>query len=432
MPIDKKQGIILVGCGTVGGGTALILKNKIPTIRRKTGLPLELKYIVDVNFDHARSIGLDDELFQSDLNMALEDPEVTIVVELVGGTGFAKTVFEKSLAKGKHVITANKALLAEYGEELFALARENQVGIGLEASCGGGIPIVQTLVEDLMANDIDGLYGILNGTCNYILTEMLEKGRPFDLCLKEAQELGLAEADPTLDISGMDTAHKLTIMGSLAFQKTFKLDDIPVKGIQEIYLLDVQLGQQLGYVLKLIAFAEIQNGEPALWVAPAFIPHQHPLAVVSGAFNAVSVYGHAVGHTLYYGRGAGASPTASAVVGDIINAASGHLQFLQTDFQVWPGQTPPAEPKAQNSLTSPFYLRIKGADGLAEGLKSQIAALGQAGSHQDSLGNWAVVTQRINYANLSPILDQLAAAEIEVQVHPIVGDRQEFTSGLEV
>jgi homoserine dehydrogenase len=145
MPNDKKQGIILVGCGTVGGGTAVILKNKIPAIRRKTGLPLELKYIVDVNFDHARSIGLDDELFQSDLDMALEDPDITIVVELVGGTGFAKTVFEKALAKGKHVITANKALIAEHGEELFALARETGAGIGLEASCGGGIPIVQTL-----------------------------------------------------------------------------------------------------------------------------------------------------------------------------------------------------------------------------------------------------------------------------------------------
>jgi homoserine dehydrogenase len=408
MPNDKKQGIILVGCGTVGGGTAVILKNKIPAIRRKTGLPLELKYIVDVNFDHARSIGLDDELFQSDLDMALEDPDITIVVELVGGTGFAKTVFEKALAKGKHVITANKALIAEHGEELFALARETGAGIGLEASCGGGIPIVQTLAEDLMANDIDGLYGILNGTCNYILTEMLEKGRSFEACLQEAQELGLAEADPTLDISGMDTAHKLTILGSLAFQKTFRLEDIPVKGIQDIDLLDVQLGEAMGYVLKLIAFAEIQNGSPALWVAPAFVPKNHPLGSVSGAFNALSVYGHAVGHTLYYGRGAGASPTASAVVGDIINAASGHLKYLQTDYKIWPGQTPSAKPMTPETQSNVFYLRIKGASGLDENLSSQIAASRTARQSSRTQGdNWAVATERIKPAKLSPGNDQL-------------------------
>jgi len=360
---SQKLGIILVGCGTVGGGTAKVLKEKIQKITRKTGLNLELKYIVDVNFDHARSLGLDDALFQSDLDKALSDPEISLVIELVGGTGFAKTVFEKALGKGKHVISANKALLAEYGEELFQLARKNKVGIGLEASCGGGIPIIQTLVEDMIANDVDGIYGILNGTCNYILTEMLEKGRPFETALKEAQALGLAEADPTLDISGMDTAHKMTILASLAFQKTFKLSNIPVRGIENIDLIDVQLGQDLGFILKLIAFGEIQNGESVLWVGPAFLPKDHLLGSVKGSFNAVSVYGHAVGHTLYYGRGAGASPTASAVVSDLVNAATGHLQYLQSNYKIWPGQTPEPNLCPEEKQTGQYYIRFTGEKG---------------------------------------------------------------------
>jgi hypothetical protein len=185
-----------------------------------------------------------------------------------------------------------------------------------------------------------------------------------------------------------------------------------------------------GYVLKLIAFAEIQNGSPALWVAPAFVPKNHPLGSVSGAFNALSVYGHAVGHTLYYGRGAGASPTASAVVGDIINAASGHLKYLQTDYKIWPGQTPSAKPMTPETQSNVFYLRIKGASGLDENLSSQIAALGQLGRMTDQGDNLALATERISLEALTQVMNQLRDAGLEVQAHPIIGSREEFTTGL--
>jgi homoserine dehydrogenase len=289
---SSSAGIALVGCGTVGSSTAsLLIENRVRRTSR-SGIDLELKYIVDRNFEHARSAGLPEELYCEDLEKALSDPKVSMVIELVGGTGFAKELILRALNAGKHVITANKALLAHHGAELYRVARERGVSLAFEASCGGGIPIIRALTDGLMANEIDALYGIVNGTCNYILTEMIEQGQSYAEALAEAQASGLAEADPTLDVNGSDSAHKIAIMGSLAFGESADIDKIPVQGIDTLEATDVNFGAEMGYIIKLIASAIKSEEGIFLRVEPAFIPEDHPLAWVSGSFNAVSVYGH--------------------------------------------------------------------------------------------------------------------------------------------
>ncbi|WP_028972770.1 homoserine dehydrogenase [Spirochaeta cellobiosiphila] len=358
----SKIGIALLGCGTVGGGTAKILTQDIESICKRSGLDLELSYVVDVNFSHAESIGIPSNLFETDYQKVLKDPLVKIVVELVGGTTIAKSFVEQALKSGKHVVTANKALLAIYGKELFALARANDVTIGFEASCAGGIPIIKALTEGLIANRIDALFGIVNGTCNFILSEMTQKGQSYEEALKEAQELGLAEADPTLDVSGMDSAHKIAIMGALSFAGSVELDQIPVEGIDNLDLLDLKVGTELGYIMKLIAVAQRMENGISFRVRPAFIGKNHPLAWIKGPFNAVSVYGSSVGHTLYYGRGAGASPTASAVASDIVSVASGVSDIVFNQYNFWPDLTDKAVQLPNSEIKSRYYLRFNIAD----------------------------------------------------------------------
>jgi homoserine dehydrogenase len=355
-------GIALVGCGTVGGAAAQLLINDRELIRRKSGLDLELRYIVDKNFDTARSLGIDDSLLTEDLDKALEDPAVEIVIELVGGTGFAKELIERSLRAGKQVVTANKALLAHHGDELWALARAQGKAIAFEASCGGGIPIIRSLVEGLVANEVDALYGIVNGTCNFILTEMMEDGKSYTSALADAQASGLAEADPTLDVGGMDSAHKIAIMSALAFGLKVEFDAIPVEGIDGLSEVDVAFGDTLGYVVKLMAVSyRVENGV-TLWVRPAFISRDHPLAWVKGPFNAVSVYGHATGHTLYYGRGAGGQPTASAVVSDVVSLGLGTFQKVFNAAGQWQDINTLAEQVHVRETVSRFYIRTMVTD----------------------------------------------------------------------
>lgn len=354
--------IALVGCGTVGGGTALLLTRDLPFLKEKTNLNLGLKYVVDINFDHAKSLGISEDKFETDLNKVLNDPEVTIVVELVGGLTFAKDVVKKSLESKKNVVTANKALLATFGEELFKTARENGVSIGFEASCAGGIPIIKSITEGMVVNKLDGVYGIVNGTCNYILTQMIQEGQTYEEALKGAQNEGLAEADPTLDVNGMDSAHKITIMSSLAFGYNCELEKVSVKGIQDIDLYDVKLGNELGYTIKLLAIAEKIDNKVSLRVQPAFISNDHPLARISGPFNGVSLYGHAVGHTMYYGRGAGALPTASAIGADIISVALGTNKILFDNYKFWPDICNKPEYLEDSQVQSEYYLRLKVED----------------------------------------------------------------------
>jgi homoserine dehydrogenase len=356
---EKGQyGVALVGCGIVGGGTARILTQDKTFLQERTGISLYLKYVTSRNYTNARSIGIPEDLYEQDYDKVLSDPDVFVVVELIGGLTDAKRIIIAALEAGKHVVTANKALMAHYGPELFALARKKNVTIGFEASCGGGIPIVKVITDGLLANKIEAMYGIVNGTCNHILTEMTEKGESYQQALKSAQEAGLAEADPTLDVTGMDSVHKLTILGSLAFGERVDLDSIPVTGIDTLDLYDIESGKELGYIMKLLAIGQKTDKGLALSVAPAFVHTVHPLARISGAFNAVSIYGHAVGHTMYMGRGAGSSPTASAVVSDIIATALGITSKAFETLNFWPDRTQKARQLAPEDLISRYYLRF--------------------------------------------------------------------------
>ncbi|MGC9454897.1 MAG: homoserine dehydrogenase [Phycisphaerae bacterium] len=374
-------GVAVIGCGTVGGAAATLLTRDCDLIAERLGAKLELRHIVDLDFSHARELGLDEKLFRDDLNDALGDEKVSVVVELIGGIDNARKVIEQALRAGKHVVTANKALLAHHGAELMALARENGVCIGFEASCGGGIPIIRSLVDGLIANRIDAMFGIVNGTCNYILTAMTRQGAGYAETLAQAQQQGLAEADPTLDVSGGDSAHKLAIMAALAFGKRVDFDAIPVEGIDTLQACDVAYGQELGYVIKLLAIAERRSDGISLRVRPAFISSEHPLAWVSGPFNAVSVYGHATGHTMYYGRGAGDMPTGSAVVADIASVATGTAQRQFERLKLWPDLTPPAEQLPAEAVRSRYYLRMMAQD--RPGVLAQVASV--LGRHDISI-----------------------------------------------
>jgi len=315
----------LVGFGTVGAGVAKIILEGADAIAAKTGLRLKLACVVDTDTKSARPVKLPKGILTSDLDKLLKDDSIQIGIELVGGTGAAKQIQLKMLRAGKDVVTANKALLAEYGGELYKVAHENKLCIAFEASCAGGIPIISGLRTGLAANNITAIYGIVNGTCNYILSSMTSKSEDFSEALKQAQKLGYAEANPTLDICGGDSAHKLAILASIAFGCEIAFDDISVEGIEEVSKDDIRYGGEMGYVLKLLAIGQKDDkGRISLRVHPSFIAKDNSLARVNGPFNAVTVFGDAVGQVTYYGRGAGMMPTASAVVADIIDVALGN------------------------------------------------------------------------------------------------------------
>jgi len=366
-------GVALVGCGTVGGATATLLTRDRDLLASRLAPRIELRHVVDVDFTHARELALDEALFTSDLDAALSDPAVGAVVELIGGTTVAKDVIERALREGKRVVTANKALLAHHGAELFALAHRHGTSVSFEASCAGGVPICRALYDGLLANRIDALYGIVNGTCNSILTAMTQKGRTYADALADAQAAGLAEADPTLDVAGIDSAHKLAILAAIAFGARIDFDAIPVGGIDSLQLCDIGYGQELGYVVKLLAIATRQDDGLSLRVGPAFISKEHPLAWISGPFNAVSVYGHATGHTMYYGRGAGSMPTASAVVADLASVATGTASEAFEKLKLWPDRNPPATQLPIAAARSRYYIRTTCED--HPGVLAQIAAI---------------------------------------------------------
>ena len=366
-------GVAIVGCGTVGGAAATMLTRDSDILASRVRPRIELRHIVDVNFDNARRLGLDESLFCRDLAAAIGDPKVHVIVELVGGTTFARDVISRATAAGKCVVTANKALLAHHGNELWAAARAKGVCIAFEASCGGGIPIIRALYDGLIANRIDAMYGIVNGTCNYILSSMAQRGKSYNEALAEAQAAGLAEADPTLDVAGIDSAHKLAILASLAFGRQIDMDAIPVEGIAGLQLYDVATGSELGYVVKLLAIAHRQEDGVCLRVRPVFVHKDHPLAWVSGPFNAVSVYGHATGHTMYYGRGAGGMPTASAVVADIVSIATGAAGRAFEQLAIWPDGCPKAVQLPIQAVRSRYYLRVMAMD--EPGVLGQVAAV---------------------------------------------------------
>ncbi|UCD29290.1 MAG: homoserine dehydrogenase [Planctomycetota bacterium] len=352
----------LIGCGTVGQGVVRIIQDDADEIEKKTGIRLELARVVDKDLSQPAKVNVPKNLISSDADDIFNDDNISAVIELVGGSTAAKDFVLKAFATGKDVVTANKAMLAKHGKEIYAAARSNKRCIAFEASCGGGIPLVLPLRTGLIANRINAIYGILNGTCNYILTEMGQKNKSYAEALAEAQHAGYAEPDPTLDVNGCDTAHKLAIMASIAFCCNVDFDKLHVEGIEQLDAQDLAAGRELGYVCKLLGIAHRTDGGLSLRVHPAFIHHNHPLATTGGSFNAVSIYGNWVGHTLYYGRGAGSKPTASAVVADILDIAIGNAWRTFEKLHMLNDVTPPPQYVPMNELRTRFYLRLTVVD----------------------------------------------------------------------
>ncbi len=355
----------LLGIGTVGGGTFAVLQRNQEEIRRRAGREIRITMVADLDTERAKKIVGDAAQVVSDARAVIANPEIDIVVELIGGYGIARTLVLEAIAAGKHVVTANKALLAVHGSEIFAAARAKGVVVAFEAAVAGGIPIIKALREGLTANRIEWVAGIINGTTNFILSEMRSKGLDFGVVLKEAQRLGYAEADPTFDIEGVDAAHKATIMSAIAFGIPVQFDKAHVEGITKLQAADIRYAEQLGYRIKLLGITKRRDRGIELRVHPTLIPSTRLIANVEGAMNAVVVHGDAVGTTLYYGKGAGAEPTASAVIADLVDITRLHTadpdhRVPSLAFQPGSMQDTPILPMAE--VVTSFYLRLVVAD----------------------------------------------------------------------
>jgi len=326
--------IAIVGYGTVGNAVAQILEKEKELLAQKSGFLINLQKVYTRNWDKDFQFPLKDTQKASSLDEILNNPSIDIVVELTGGIEFPLYLFRECIKKQKHIVTANKALLAEKGKEIFQLAEEKNVRIGFEASVAGGIPVIRALREGLVANKIKNIYGILNGTTNFILTKMYAENKNFHEILKEAQEKGYAEADPTLDINGTDAAHKIAILASLAYGGFLDFSNIYVEGIENIEKLDIELGKELGYILKLLAISKAHNEQVEIRVHPTFLPQTNPLSSVNGVFNAILIEGNYVGETMFYGKGAGGEPTASAVVSDIVDIGKSLVLGVGREIEV--------------------------------------------------------------------------------------------------
>lgn len=373
----------LLGVGTVGAGVARLIRDRAGFIAARAGRRVDLKWAVVRDPKKARPAPLDGVEVVTDVRRVIDDPEVAVVVETMGGVDPTLGIVLGALDAGKDVVTANKALLAEHGREVFARARANGRAVAFEASVGGGIPIVQALEVGLAANHVTAMAAIVNGTCNFILTKMTQEGLPYASALAEAQALGFAEADPTLDVDGTDTAHKLAVLAQLAFGASVTTGQIPREGIDRLQPADIGYAGELGYVVKLLALAK-QTGEGLeLRVAPTLVKRGTPLAEVRGPYNAVRVVGDAVGDTLFYGRGAGALPTASAVVGDLIDVVVGRAALTFRALNLWPDDAPPARLARPDAVRSRYYLRFSIVD-----RPGAIATLAHAlGSHGISIAS---------------------------------------------
>ena len=374
----KEFSVGLVGLGTVGTGVARILLEQGDALAERTGVRLRLKRIVDIDLTGDRGLRLPAGLLSGDLNDILRDGEIACGVELVGGVGAARDIVEKLIDAGKSVVTANKALLAEFGPAILRKAAERGVSVSFEASVCGGIPIILAIRDGLVANRIESIVGIVNGTANFILTSMKKEGLSYSRALARAQELGYAEADPTLDVEGGDSAHKLAILAQLAFGVDFEMREISTEGITQVEASDIAYAAELGYEVKLLAIGRRRDAGLELRVHPALIPQSHPLAWVDGPRNAVLVTGDNVGPLLFEGQGAGQMCTASAVVSDLVDAALGKTKITFESFRFLPGRTrrEPLRPAAEHR--GRCYLRFTALD--HPGVLAQVAGcLGRHG-----------------------------------------------------
>jgi len=385
---EKRQrvNVGLIGFGTVGTGVVKVLTENGRIIKDRLGVELVLKRIADKDTRRDRGVTLAPGVLTADASDVLTDPDIDIVIELVGGTGVAKTFIMDALERGKHVVTANKALLSTHGREIFSKTVEKGLEIGFEASVGGGIPIIKALREGLCANRIESIYGIINGTANYILSRMTNEGGRFEDVLKSAQEKGYAEADPTYDVEGVDTAHKLAVMINLAWGTYVTHNEIFTEGISSINEIDIGFAREFGYKIKLLAIAKADNGRIEARVHPTMIPVSHPMAGVDGAYNAIDVIGNQVGSVMLYGLGAGMTPTASAVVADVMDIArniSRGAVGRTTPLSFTEGAIRSVSIKEMSSLETAYYMRFLSAD--KPGALSSIS--GVLGAHNISISS---------------------------------------------
>jgi homoserine dehydrogenase len=355
----------LLGIGTVGSGTYNVLTRNQEEIKRRAGRGIEITMVADLDVARAQSLVGPGVQVVNDARAVIANPEIDIVIELIGGYGIAKALVLEAIAAGKHVVTANKALLAVHGTEIFAAASAKGVMVAFEAAVAGGIPIIKALREGLTANSIQWIAGIINGTTNFILSEMRDKGLDFDVVLKEAQRLGYAEADPTFDIEGVDAAHKVTLMSAIAFGIPVQFDKAYVEGITKLGAADIKYAEQLGYRIKLLGITKRTAQGIELRVHPSLVPTKRLIANVEGAMNAVVVQGDAVGTTLYYGKGAGSEPTASAVIADLVDitrlhTADPHHRVPHLAFQ--PDAMSDLAVLPMSEVVTSYYLRLRVAD----------------------------------------------------------------------
>jgi homoserine dehydrogenase len=427
----KRISVGIIGYGTVGSGTARVLLQNRSVLAQRTGLEIVLARIADLDITRDRGIVLPEGLLTTDAHAVLDDPNIDIVVELMGGMHPAKEFVLQAIRNKKHVVTANKALLATEGNDIFRSAGDHGVEVGFEASVAGGIPIIKVLREGLVANQIVAVYGIINGTSNYILTKMTEEKVEFSDALGEAQKLGYAEADPTFDIEGVDAAHKLTILSSLAYGIPLSYDKVYKEGITKVTAQDIELAAELGYKVKPLAIAKASAGEIEMRVHPTMVSNEYLISKVDGVFNAVYVEGDAIGSSLYYGRGAGDLPTGSAVVADIIDigrriAAGGTAHMPSIGFSEWEGTGPRI--RKMDEIESMYYFRFSAFD--KPGVLSKIA--GVLGGHDISIASVIQKGRRLGGAVPLVVLTHRArerdvlTALGEIDRLPVVSDKTLF------
>ncbi len=417
----------LLGCGTVGSGVVELLKKNAEIISRRAGDMIALKKVLDKDLDKCRALGIDEAQITGDFEDILQDDEIDIVVELIGGIEPALTMITQAMQQGKHIVTANKDLIAEKGQELFDIAKANQVDFYFEASVAGGIPIIYPLKQSLAGNQIKEVIGILNGTTNYILSKMSEEGRPFEEILAEAQELGYAEADPTSDIEGLDAGRKIAILSSIAFNSRVTFDDVYIEGISKITPTDINFARDLGYVIKLLAVAKQgEDGSIQARVHPAFLPKQHPLAAVNDVYNAVFITGDAVGEIMHYGQGAGKLPTASSVVGDIIDIGRNMVHHISGRI----GCTCYEDKKILDvsQLRAQFYIRmtVKDRPGVLAGIAGvfgsnnvSLATVFQT-THGGEMAELILITHEVEEQDLNDSLAVLRGMHIVGNVDNVI------------
>jgi len=400
--VKETIGIGLLGLGVVGGGVAKALRGKGETIARQAGSRLEIKGILERDPDKGPRLNIEPELLTTEAQKIINNPEIDIVIEALGGESPAWEYIRDAMLTGKHVVTANKEVMAKHGVELLTLAAEHQVNLLYEASVGGGIPLISPLRQDLLANDISAIYAIINGTTNYILTRMGKEGLDFATAMKQAQELGYAEADPSNDVNGTDAAYKLAILATLAFHVEVRPEDVYYEGISRLAPRDFRYAQELGYAIKLLAIAKKEEQSLQVRVHPVFLPEDILLAKVDGVFNAVQIEGDLIGKVLFYGEGAGALPTSSAIIADVIYLAQSINLGLSPGLELWLDPNKIVKPVSE--IETRYYLRMTVAD--RPGVLAQIAQT--LGEHLISISS---VIQKET--------DRLAqTAEIVIMTHP--------------